>query len=46
MAFFLIYRSIISIKRAVDAFHAALNSVAVSSDTNSRYKVEGSASEF
>ncbi|KAL6449010.1 hypothetical protein ACFW04_000612 [Cataglyphis niger] len=36
-------KSIISIKRAVDAFHAALNSVAVSSDTNSRYKVEGSA---
>lgn len=36
-------KSIVSIKRAVDAFHAALNSVAVSSDTNTRYKVEGSA---
>ncbi|XP_070160038.1 nucleolar complex protein 2 [Polyergus mexicanus] len=36
-------KSIISIKRAVDAFHAALNSVAVSSDTNTRYEVEGSA---
>ncbi|KAM0728652.1 Nucleolar complex protein 2 [Formica fusca] len=36
-------KSIVSIKRAVDAFHAALNSVAVSSDTNTQYKVEGSA---
>ncbi|EFN69102.1 Nucleolar complex protein 2-like protein [Camponotus floridanus] len=36
-------KSLVSIKRAVEAFHAALNSVAVSSDTNTQYKVEGSA---
>lgn len=36
-------KSIVSIKRAVEAFHAALNNVAASSDTNTQYKVEGSA---
>lgn len=38
-------KSLVSIKRAVEAFHAALDSVAVSSDTdtNIQYKVEGSA---
>ncbi|CAL1684552.1 unnamed protein product [Lasius platythorax] len=36
-------KSIVSIKRAVEAFHAALDSVAESSDTDTRYKVEGNA---
>lgn len=42
----LIYRSILTIKCAVEAFHAALNSVAVIPDTTTEYKVEGSAGEL
>ncbi|TGZ37887.1 nucleolar complex protein 2-like isoform X1 [Temnothorax longispinosus] len=36
-------KSSVTIKRVVEAFHAALNSIAVSRDTTTRYKVEGSA---
>lgn len=36
-------KSTVTIKHAVKAFHAALNSIAVSSDTTTQYKVEGSA---
>lgn len=42
----LICRSILTIKCAIEAFHAALNSVAVIPDTITEYKVEGSAGEF
>lgn len=41
-----ICRSILTIKCAVEAFHAALNSVAVIPDTITEYKVEGSAGEL
>jgi len=42
----LIYRSIITIKCAVEAFHAALDNVAALPDTTTEYKVEGSASKL
>jgi len=45
----LICRSIITIKCAVEAFHAALDNVAALPDTNTeciKYKVEGSASKL
>lgn len=43
----LICRSLTTIKCAVDAFHAALETVAESGDTATlQYKVEGSAGQF
>ncbi|KAG5327214.1 NOC2L protein, partial [Pseudoatta argentina] len=39
-------KSIDTIKCVIEAFHAALNIVAVSSDTTTQYKIEGSAATF